>query len=574
MKKTIGYSFSLFCVFVFTMWQPGPVFASSETVTETVTETFKEVLLKQSAARQQGEKLVIDGRPIYAPIFLNNIYALNDFSPLWNTHNRQALLKAFAGVHADGLKPEDYHFSEIDRYLQREQTRPLTANEQLNLDILLTEGLVRMLYNLAYGKVDPVALDPNINFSQKLANYDFSSLVLRYLQQGEVEAMVNLARPQHSRYRAMMQLLADYRRLAAAGGWGEIPEGESLHPGDVDERVHAIRKRLQRSGDYPVTDSTAANSKSFNPQALSQTSEYDEALKQAVDNFQRRHGLAVDGVIGKGTLAAMNVPVEQRIDQIKVNLERQRWYLHQMEGEFIVVNIAAFEAYWLKDDEVIWQQIVQVGKEYTETPVFRDEIQYLEFNPTWTIPPGIIRKSILPNLKKDPGYLKKRGFLLLSLDGKELDAETIDWANQKGFPYLVRQPAGPRNALGLVKFMFPNPHYVYLHDTNHRELFDRSKRTFSSGCVRVRDPFDLAERLLVENQGWDRAKIDQVVASGRTTRVNLAKRIPIIIGYGTVLALEDGVYFYEDIYQRDQKVLQALDADFELRARDHVKASG
>ncbi|TNF91900.1 MAG: hypothetical protein EP297_14710 [Gammaproteobacteria bacterium] len=294
----------------------------------------------------------------------------------------------------------------------------------------------------------------------------------------------------------------------------------------------------------------------------------DDKLAKAVERFQQRHGLDADGAVGKNTLAELNTPVEKRINQIRVALERQRWYLHEAKGEFLAVDIAGFQAYWIKDEKVIWEEIVQVGKSYTNTPVFKDRIRYLEFNPTWTIPPGIMRRTILPNLKKDPEYLDKKGYLLLTQDGKPVDASTIDWGSIDRMPYIVRQPPGKDNALGLVKFMFPNKHAVYLHDTNHRELFDRTQRTTSSGCVRVDNPFDLAERLLDGQDDWDREKIDQVIASGKTTRVNLDKPVRIIIAYNTVYADQESVHFKQDVYKRDSAVLKGLNGKFRLRKQD------
>jgi murein L,D-transpeptidase YcbB/YkuD len=277
---------------------------------------------------------------------------------------------------------------------------------------------------------------------------------------------------------------------------------------------------------------------------------YDPELAAAVMRFQERHELDVDGAVGPATRAALSVSVEERIDQIRVNLERQRWVMHEAHDQFLLVDIAGFQVYWVKDDKVIWQEQVQVGKEYTQTPLFKDDIRYLEINPTWTIPPGIMRRTILPAVKKNPNYFDEKGFLLLTQDGQRIDPKTVDWQSIKTMPYIVRQPPGPDNALGLVKFMFPNPHFVFLHDTNHRELFDNTGRAFSSGCVRVRNPFDLAERLLASQGDWDRKKIDAVVASGKNTRVNLDRPLRIIITYLTARADEQTVFFKSDVYAR------------------------
>jgi murein L,D-transpeptidase YcbB/YkuD len=518
--------------------------------------TFAEGIEAKIREIQDTGQLVVGQRTIYAHRFVDGLYAKNGNRPLWNKAGQDAFLTAMEGLSADGLDPKEYVFPEIGRYFEKQSQGSLSPLEQLELDILLTEGLVRAMYNLAYGKVDPLALDSNFNFAQPLGGVDISPLLVRHIPAGEIAALLDRARPKHPAYARLRDALEQYRVIQANGGWPAIPDGKALKPGDQDSRIPQLRERLAITGDYE------------SPQVPDEEQTLDEPLEQALKRFQDRHGLTADGVLGKKTLAALNVPVAQRIDQIRVNLERQRWYLHEIEGEFIIVDIAGFQAFWMKDDERVWQQVVQVGKEYTATPIFKDEIEYLDFNPTWTIPPGIIKRSILPNLKKDPGYLGKKGYLLLTLEGKEVDPQTVDWTNLKGFPYMVRQPAGPDNALGQVKFMFPNPHFVFLHDTNHRELFDRERRTFSSGCIRVKDPFDLAERLLRGQDGWDRSRIDETIASGKTTRVNLEKPMRIIIAYATAFAREDSVRFREDIYNRDAGVLKALDGGFTIRKQD------
>ena len=382
---------------------------------------------------------------------------------------------------------------------------------------------------------------------------------LEHITQGRIDEVFDWARPHNRVYTRLKTGLARYRAYQAAGGWAPVPAGGTLKPGDSDPRILAVRSRLVVTGDLPADKAAGDDPKLF-----------DDSLEAAVRRFQTRHGIDVDGAVGPETLRKMNVPVEDRINQIRVNLERARWILHQAYDEFLVTDLAGFETFWVKDNEIIWREPVQIGKNYTQTPVFSDEIQYLEFNPTWTIPPGILRRIVIPGLKKDPDYLDKKGYQLLTLQGEPVDPQTVDWANLKGFPYIVRQPPGPTNALGLVKFMFPNPHFVYLHDTSARGLFDRSKRTFSSGCVRVRNPMDLAERLLAGQQGWTRDKIDAVIASGKTTRVNLERRLRILIVYNTArLPIDDDqMHFRPDIYDRDAKVLAALDGPFMVRKRD------
>ncbi len=538
------------CLFILVscLFIPFPSFAESM--------GFKEALEKTIENYDQTGRLTIGSRELHAPHFVQGVYPLNEYKPLWNVGNGQALFDAIETVYDDGLNPQEYIFPEIAQYLELEKEDPLGGLKRLELDLLLSESLIRVLYNLAFGKVDAVTLDQNINFARPLTKNDLASELVEHIQSGEIMALLSQARPTQPRYSDLKAGLAHYREIQAKGGWEEIPKGKTVKPGETDSRMPLLRKRLEITGDHPK-DTVSPGSELF-----------DERLKASVEAFQRRHGLEVDGALGPKTLAALNVPVGERIGQIRINLERQRWYLHALEGEFMVVDIAGFKAYWVRNGDIIWEEMVQVGKDYTSTPVFEDQIEYLDFNPTWTIPPGIINRSIRPRLKKDAGYLKKKGYELYTLDGKPVDAESVDWSTIKGFPYVVRQPPGPDNALGLVKFMFPNPHFVFLHDTNHRELFDRTRRTFSSGCIRLRNPFDLAEKLLAGQGDWNREKIDRVIASGKTTRVSLDKRMRIIIGYTTAFAEDGKVHFKEDIYNRDPSVLNALNGTFKVRKQD------
>jgi len=263
----------------------------------------------------------------------------------------------------------------------------------------------------------------------------------------------------------------------------------------------------------------------------------------------------------------MNVSVQERIDQIKVNLERARWVLHDLPEDFVITDIAGFEVSYRRGGKIIWSTRAQVGKPYRKTPVFRGQIRYLEVNPTWTVPPTILRNDILPKLAKDLSYLQQMDMQALTHDGKHVDPSTIDWKQypQKPFPYLLRQNPGPNNALGRIKFMFPNKHLVYLHDTPSRNLFERDQRAFSSGCIRVMHPFELAE-LLLDDPQWTQSRIEEVVKSKQTTRINLAKPVTVILMYWTVNITEDGgIMFKADVYDRDPAVLAGLSKPFSFR---------
>ncbi|RKZ77754.1 MAG: murein L,D-transpeptidase [Gammaproteobacteria bacterium] len=524
-------------------------------VTVIADETFQtEVESRIESSVENARYLKIGEQVIYTQIAINEVYQSNGYQPIWNQKLIAILKKELLKLKDDGLNPDEYWFPSINTLLNKQQQEHLDISSSAELDILLSEAFFRAYYNLRIGKVDPEALDKNFNFAQPLDKKNIRPQLIVLLKEGQITEALEQARPAHKRYDALKNVLAHYREYQNAGGWEAIKSGETLRLGDKNTRVSHVRSRLIVTGDYlDVTEDSEL---------------FDAELESAVKHFQERHELDNDGVIGAKTLAEMNVTVEQRIDQLRVNLERQRWYLDELQGEFIVVDIAGFHIYWMKDDKLFWEAKSQVGKQFTQTPVFKDAIRYIDFNPTWTIPAGIKRRSILPNLKKDPEYLVKKGYLLLTMDGKEVDSTSIDWASMSHIPYMVRQPAGPDNALGLVKFMFPNKHAVYLHDTNYKDYFLRTSRSFSAGCVRVDKPFELAEKLLADQDGWNRKKIDEVIASGKTTRVNLKKPIKIVIGYSTVLRRNGDVFFREDVYNRDSKLLKALNGPFKIRAQD------
>lgn len=498
----------------------------------------------------------VDGTQIHAVRVISQMYELNGQRPLWNAEAITSLGTEIEGLASDGLTPDDYRFPTIANVLSAPNVADLPGGKRAKMDVLLSEAFVRAAYNLFVGKVDAERLDANINFTRSLDIEDPATLLFDAINSSGIGPLFEELRPQNIRYDWLKSALKRYREYAAAGGWTGVAEGKTLKPGQRDARVAQVRERLKVTADYTVETNPVA------PDL------YDPELAAAVMHFQERHVLDVDGAVGPATRAALNVSVEERIDQIRVNLERQRWVMHEAYDQFLLVDIAGFQVYWVKDDKVIWQEQVQVGKEYTQTPLFKDNIRYLDFNPTWTIPPGIMRRTILPAVRKNPNYFDEKGFLLLTQEGQQIDPKTIDWQSIKTMPYIVRQPPGPDNALGLVKFMFPNSHFVFLHDTNHRELFDHTGRAFSSGCVRVRNPFDLAERLLAGQGDWDREKIDAVVASGKNTRVNLDRPLRIIIAYLTARADEQTVFFNSDVYARDKAVLSALNGEFSVREQD------
>jgi murein L,D-transpeptidase YcbB/YkuD len=277
--------------------------------------------------------------------------------------------------------------------------------------------------------------------------------------------------------------------------------------------------------------------------------------------FQLRNGLTADGVVGKATIEAMNIPVEDRIATIEANLERWRWLSDDLGERYIEVNIANFELQVIEKDDMVFRTEVIVGRTLRETPVFSSTMTYLVLNPDWTVPPTILNDDIIPSVINNPDYLAEKNLKILRMDGTEVDPSTIDWINmvQAGFPYRIHQEPGPKNALGRVKFMFPNQYSVYIHDTPDQNLFGRTDRSFSSGCIRVNNPLDLAACIMKDSPAWTPEQIKNVIDQGEERIINLAKSIPVHIVYLTAWASDDGlVYFRKDIYDRDQPLLAAL----------------
>lgn len=515
----------------------------------------------EAALRSQVEYLTatgyLDGSEveISARILIAELYERRNFAPAWNDPDQVAeLISLIEASAADGLNPLDYHLKAIKDAQKHDAGRDaIAAVDRARQDILLTDGLVRLTYHSFFGKVNPKGLDPNWNFRRELNDVDPVAVMQRLIDAESLTESLEALAPRGWVYWRLQAVLADYRALEASGGWPQIPEGPTLKPGEADERLAILQQRLLTTGDL--------SSVQMPPRQT-----YDDSLVDGVRRFQERHGLDADGVIGPATLKALNVPVAQRIVQLEVNLERARWVMGNIEDDFILVNIAGFRAYVIRDREVAWKTRVQVGTEYRQSPVFRDEMKYVDINPTWTVPYSIATKDILPKVQRDPAYLDDRNFTVKDRSGAVVDPSDVDWSrlSRSNFPYTLVQRPGASNALGRVKFMFPNQHAVYLHDTPSRALFDRAGRAFSSGCIRVEHPFELAE-ILLGDQGWTQQRFQEVLDAGTTKSVYLSRPLPVYLLYWTAEVVDDGrVYFYNDVYNRDTAIAKALDEPFRL----------
>jgi L,D-transpeptidase YcbB len=500
--------------------------------------------LKQRLGQLRGSgTLVVGGLTISGQSPLWAVYEQARFVPLWNTNTANELVRALRAVAADGLEPAEYNLTAIEQ--------PWTfrsAGEHAELDILRTDALIRVAYHLRYGKVDAEQASVRRAYTGSLRGGTVAVEIRRMIASGRLFDEVTALRPDHFVYRGLLSALARLRRIEQAGGWQPIPTGPALRLGSVDPRAHLLRQRLM------IEDDLWKNSPSPQPR-------FDERMERGLRSFQHRHGLNADGVVGPTTLAELNVPVATRIDQVRINLERARWVTHDLPDTFIAVNIAGAMIYFVRNGTVSLETRAVVGNTYTATPVFRATMRYIDLNPTWTVPPGIAGE-VLGAIQRNPGYLTTENMRVLTRVGAPIDPSSIDFASYSArtFPYTFRQEPGPRNPLGRIKFMFPNSYNVYLHDTPARELFERERRTFSHGCIRVHEPIQLATLILDDSVRWNAQSIQAAMESGETRTITLQKPIPVLILYWTASAdLHGELHFYRDVYNRDAALLRALD---------------
>ena len=485
---------------------------------------------------------------------LLEIYEQRNYLPAWNEQRQIGeLVTAIKATAADGLDPSDYHLERVELiYADRLAGRQTSPEEKAVQDLILTDSLARLGYHQLFGKVNPYSLDPNWNFRRDFNGVDPATAIQSAIDSPTLTDSLRTFFPRGWLYQKLQAALADYRRIAASGGWPVIPDGPTLKLGASDTRLPVLVQRLIATGDLAPGD------------AVGKPTTYDESLQQGVRHFQARHGLDTDGAIGPATLRALNVPVSKRVEQLKINIERARWVLNDLEDDFVLVNIAGFRAYVLRNRKIAWETKVQVGSTFHQSPVFRADIEYLVVNPTWTVPYSIASKEILPKIKRDPNYFATRDFDLKDQKGKLVEPSSINWSTitERNFPVWLVQRPGPNNALGRVKIMFPNKHSVYLHDTPSKALFGKAERAFSHGCIRVENPFELAQQLLA-GDGWNQAKFQQLLDAGETKTISLSKSMPVLLLYWTAMASPDGVvHFFNDVYSRDARIAEALDQPF------------
>ena len=485
-------------------------------------------------------------------------YAHRNFDPIWSAEGRLTELAYEFRFELrqslyDGLQPATYHLALIDSYVATVEKREaakegLVPKELAELEILMTDAFFALAEDLDLGLVNPERLAAKWSIPRKRKALEYDSLLTQAWRTAELRSQLALLYPKTPSYSKGKLLLRQLEERAKGKeiNWKPIKTDRVLRPGESNAFLLQVRERLAFWGYLEALGRTDAKI-------------YDSLLVREVLAFQEEKGIKADGILGYATLQALNESPAQLMDKIKVNLERMRWIPeHFFKGEAILVNVPSFELVYHKGADTLFTTKVIVGTLKHQTPVFTAPLSYLVFSPYWNIPPSIAKNETLPAIRKNANYLQRNNMEVVNTAGHPLPLSQVNW-NAKPFPYLIRQKPGESNALGQVKFMFPNPNNVYLHDTPAKQLFDQDLRAFSHGCIRMAQPRDFAELLLKNSEGWTSEKVGLAMGQDKEKIVNLPYKIPVGIVYFTFWTEADGKpRFFVDIYKRDAEVLELL----------------
>ena len=457
------------------------------------------------------------------------------------------LIRVLQAADKEGLDPALYNVPTLTA--RREEAgrgflnaKGFNEDEAAKLDVWLTYLYLSYASDLTNGISGLSHADPSWKLRDKKT--DPAPLLEKALEERRVAKSLEELLPNHLQYTRLRDALAKYRDIAQKGGWGALPADLKLKPGQSHPAVPALAKRLAVTGDYTGSIDE-------------QNQEYGADLQEAVKRAQRRHGLEPDGAVGRAVVAQLNVPVEERVRQIGLNLERWRWLPRDLGERHILVNIPEYRLEVWEGDKVPLSMRVVVGKKDTPTPIFADDMTHVVFSPYWNVPPDIVKNETIPSALRDPAFLQRTNMEVLDKSGKPVDPSSIDM-DAVG-DYRFRQRPGSSNSLGLVKFMFPNSFNVYLHDTPADSLFARATRSFSHGCVRVEQPEQLAQYVLKDKPEWTPERISEAMHAGAERTVKLGSPLPVYLGYWTARVSADGiVQFRDDLYGIDGRQMTLL----------------
>ncbi len=501
-------------------------------------------------------------------------YKTRNFKPLWLGEYGMAararhLLSLLGKADEEGLRAQDYLPASLIDFNDQASNIAEKPAALAKLEIELTVAALEYSHHITAGRVKPIRISKLHTLKAKPVA---ASKVLANLQSTlRPDNYLTSLQPMIPQYRNLKKALAKYRGQIDDNRTIHISAGDLIRPGDVDDRLEFIAMRLEQLGLYNFEPQKSTNSNGYENASFTTQSpdlSYNADLVAAIMDLQEQSGLRRDGIIGNNTLAALNGQSSgEKVAKIILSLERLRWLPQDLKSKYIFINQAFYETWMMENGKEIYRSDVIVGKSIHQTAVFNDEMDKVVLNPRWFVPRSIIYNEMMPKLYNNPYYLADQGYEVRDIKGRQVNSTTINWAQfgEKNIPYNVVQPPGPKNALGRVKFLFPNQHAIYMHDTPARNLFKKDIRALSHGCVRVQKPMEFAE-IILKTEGWTPSRIANAIASGKNQTVLLSKKIPVYLGYYTAWADQEGnVKLKDDVYGRDRVLNQALEQNFRAR---------
>lgn len=469
---------------------------------------------------------------------LKQFYISSENQTVWgNLKKRAFVLSQLEKADELGLEPEDYKASQLRKF--ETKISALSDKDLALYDILLTYNFEKYLNHLYKGKLDPKKLYGNWDLDEK--TFDVNNVLIKAFNKNKLDSVVETIQPKTQTYKQLLKAL-EIINTFPDDDIKTIESAEKIVLNDTNSALINIKKRLLYWKDMTGRDSL--------------TKVYDNKTFEAVKVFQERHGLAADGVIGVGTINALNYSKEKRKEQIIANLERWRWYPTELAENYFIINIPNYSLNVVEDQDTTLVRNVVVGTSKRRTPVITSVLKTVVFNPTWTVPPTILKEDVVPAMKRNRNYLAKKNITIYDSSGNVVDP--VAWNENKPNNYRYVQSPGSYNSLGLMKILFPNHHSVYLHDTNHRNIFGRNNRSMSSGCVRVENPLELAQHILDVDGNWPQDRIDTIIATKKTMSFKITKKYALYQWYWTAWSKKNQLLFRADIYNLDSDLYTKL----------------
>jgi len=529
---------SLFLLISFTSCKEGTkAYSAPNNFSTTINNLFSGNSEKISEALLNSES-----SSLFHPDSVKAFYNNRNNNLAWsNPKFRNSLIDTLKNAESQGLFYNDYHGRELEKMLSN--LNNLNQQELIKLDYLLTDAFFKFGNHLLNGKIDPKNLPKTWDIAKNRRNQ--VKLLNQAVDKTNLEIALSQLRPTHPIYQKLIVASKEYQKLKNdLSGFEEIEKGKLIKPGMQDQRLLKIQIRLKALGYLRPID-TMSNS-------------YSETVQEAIKQFQLENGLMVDRIIGNKSIGMLNQGFDKRAEQILVNLERWRWFPRDLGSSYILINIANFQLQVVKGNQTISTHKIIVGRESRKTPIFSDEIEFLDFNPSWYIPPTIKNIDVIPGARRSPSYLVNKNIDVYNNTGQKLSPSQIDWSSSAVRSYQYKQDPGPTNPLGKVKLSFPNRYIVYLHDTPSKSLFEGNSRAHSSGCIRVENVVDLAKYLLSDQKEFTSEKIDKILDKGTTRRIYMDQKVNVHFFYWTAWRENGKTKFTDDIYNYDEATYKAL----------------